>query len=199
MPRPRKDNPEEKATFKIETTFWRLLEEEGYSEITVRRISQESGTNRNSFYYHYTDIEDLARKAFAHNASGEAADGLRQALLAQFQGEGNARMVEAAVLPHSRRIMLCARSESPFLCRLVRDLLQGIWFDALAINGDALSAAERLQAEFIFSGLVAALGSPEVKEEPLAMSYLAKSDIGQAAIATLKMIGDAKKRIENHV
>ena len=30
----------------------------------MRRISQTADTNRNSFYYHYDSLEDLARKAF---------------------------------------------------------------------------------------------------------------------------------------
>ena len=36
MSRPRKDEPESAAPVKIEAAFWRLLEEVGYSEITVR-------------------------------------------------------------------------------------------------------------------------------------------------------------------
>ncbi|ACV22877.1 DNA-binding transcriptional repressor FabR [Slackia heliotrinireducens] len=69
MPRPRKDDPQSAATSRIEAAFWRLLEEVGYSEITVRRISQAAGINRNSFYYHYESMEDLARKAFLNNAA----------------------------------------------------------------------------------------------------------------------------------
>ena len=63
--------------------------------MTVRRISQESGTNRNSFYYHYVDIEDLARTAFRNNAEG--ARGLMAWLLSAFQaGSGST--------PHARCI-----------------------------------------------------------------------------------------------
>ena len=61
MPRPRKDDPQSAATARIEAAFWRLLEEVGYPEITVRRVSQAAGANRNSFYYHYECLEDLAR------------------------------------------------------------------------------------------------------------------------------------------
>ena len=64
MARPKKSDKEEMATAKIEKAFWRLLETERYSDITVLRVSQESGVNRNSFYYHYRDIDDLAYTAF---------------------------------------------------------------------------------------------------------------------------------------
>ena len=51
MARPKKTNYSDFATVKIENAFWRLLEEEAFSDITVLRISQESGVNRNSFYH----------------------------------------------------------------------------------------------------------------------------------------------------
>ena len=54
MARQKKSDWNERATVKIENAFWKLLETEHYADITVSRVCQESGTNRNSFYYHYT-------------------------------------------------------------------------------------------------------------------------------------------------
>ena len=154
MARPRKAQEELKATVKIEGAFWRLLETQSFSEITVRLISQESGTNRNSFYYHYTDINDLAYKAFRNNANKEVTE----------------------------------RSDSPYLRQLVEELLKDIWFDALGIREDLLSESEKLQVGFIFAGLVATLGSREVRESPLQMLMLAQTEIGRTILSTLKGI-----------
>lgn len=187
MARPRKDDAQAAATVKIEAAFWRLLEEDGYGELTVRRVSQESGTNRNSFYYHYESIEDLARTAFRNNAS-EAAGLIASLLNAFHKGERAEVPPTPSVLSHASRVMLCARSESPFLHRMVGNLLRDAWFDALGINGELLTSAERLQVDFIFAGLVSALGSAEVEHSPLVMPTLADSAIGKAAIATLEEI-----------
>ena len=50
--------------------------------------------------------------------------------------------------------MLCARSDSAYLKKLVGDMLKQVWFDALSIREELLSEIERLEAEFIFAGLV---------------------------------------------
>lgn len=191
MPRPRKDDPQSAAPTKIEAAFWQLLEKVGYPEITVRRISQESGTNRNSFYYHYDGLEDLARKAFMNNA--EIARPLILSLIAGLQG-GVAQQLQLdeEVVVHAQRVMLCARSESPFLRRLVNELLRDTWFEELGVDAGRLSPEESMQVEFIFGGLVAVLGGPEVEESPLIMPALANSDMGRVAVKTLKGIAEAQ-------
>ena len=40
--------------------FWQLLEEKPYSKITVQNIVERCQVNRNTFYYHFKDIPDLA-------------------------------------------------------------------------------------------------------------------------------------------
>lgn len=190
MPRPKKSKQDEMAITKIEKAFWHLLETEEYSNITVLRISQESGTNRNSFYYHYQNIDDLAHKAFMRNASNDISNTLIAALLSHScsDNEQAASSIDPTVLRHSKRIMLCARCESPYLNHLVHDLLQKIWFDAMSIKEELLSAEERVQVRFIFAGLVAVLGSQEIKDCPLLMSTLSHTEIGRSFIATLERI-----------
>lgn len=43
----------------IMSTFMQLLESESLDKITVRDIVEECEINRNTFYYHYSDIYDL--------------------------------------------------------------------------------------------------------------------------------------------
>ncbi len=191
MARPKKADRDAMATVKIEDAFWKLLGEMNYSDITVLRISQESGTNRNSFYYHYKDIDDLARSAFINNIDEKVSQTLFSALLSGLSNKNSPDpVIGSELLPHSKRIMLCARSDSLFLNRLVKDLLIQVWFDALEIDGSGLSSAEQLQIDFIFSGLVSVLGSREVEDAPLIMSDLSQTEIGKASIATMKRISE---------
>ncbi len=50
----------------IKEAFIRLLEEKPLSDITVKKIVEECGINRNSFYYHFQDmpalIEEIIRE-----------------------------------------------------------------------------------------------------------------------------------------
>lgn len=43
----------------IKETFLALLEEQPFSDITVKDIVEKCGINRNSFYYHYQDLPAL--------------------------------------------------------------------------------------------------------------------------------------------
>jgi len=194
MARPKKGNSSDFATVKIENAFWHLLEEEAFSDISVLRISQESGVNRNSFYYHYEDINDLAYKAFKNNAGTEVSKALFGVLFMPLQGEKTnlAKAIDPMLVSHAQKIMLCARSDSAFLNQLVRDMLKEIWLDELFIREDLLTAEERLQIRFIFAGLVSVLGSPDVKETPKLMTELAQTPIGKTVIATLKSIAESQ-------
>ena len=48
----------------IMSTFMQLLEGESLDKITVRDIVEECEINRNTFYYHYSDIYDLLDDLF---------------------------------------------------------------------------------------------------------------------------------------
>lgn len=176
------------ATVKIENAFWSLLETERYSDITVLRVSQEARINRNSFYYHYQDINDLAYKAFVRNADNEVTRTLIAALLSTFQEGHSALVFDMSILPHTKRIMLCAGSDSPYLNQLVSNHLKAICFDSLSIKEELLSGDERMQIRFISAGMVAILGSQEMKDNPLSMSVLSQTEIGKAMISTMKRI-----------
>ena len=188
MARPKKSDRNEMATVKIETAFWSLLETMRYSDITVLRVSQEACINRNSFYYHYKDIDDLAQKAFTNNAENEVSKTLISALVSAFQEGMPAPVFDMSILPHSKRIMLCARSDSPYLNQLVNNLLKTVWFDSMSIQEEMMSEDEKLQSRFISAGLVSVLGSQEIKNNPLAMSTLSQTEISKAIISTMKSI-----------
>ena len=73
---------------------------------------------------------------------------------------------------------------------MVYNLLKEIWFGALSIDEQKLSAADKLQIHFIFSGLVAVLGMPEVRRSPYFMSELAQTPVGKAAVSALLEVSD---------
>ena len=198
MARPEKSNKEEMATVKIENAFWRLMETEKYADITVLRISQEAGVNRNSFYYHYRDIDDLAYIAFKNNVENEVAGKMIAALLERFQNDDGKPAVtsDPVALLCVERVILCAGSDSPYPRRLVIELLKKVWFHALSIREELLSADEKLQVSFIFSGLAATLGSQEIKKSPHSMSVLSRTEIGKAVISTMKNISLSQRKRE---
>lgn len=51
----------------IKETFMQLVEEKGYSRVTVSEITEMAMINRNTFYLHYYDKEDLVDKILEEN------------------------------------------------------------------------------------------------------------------------------------
>ena len=53
----------------IRASFLKLLNERPLNKITVKDIVEDCGINRNSFYYHYTDIPALAEEIVRDEAA----------------------------------------------------------------------------------------------------------------------------------
>ena len=51
----------------IKDCFLELIEEKGYSKVTITDITKKAMINRNTFYLHYIDKEDLIDKIVLDN------------------------------------------------------------------------------------------------------------------------------------
>lgn len=60
------------APERLRAAFWRLLEKRPLASITVRDLVREAGVNKNAFYYHYANLDDLARDAVEESLPREA-------------------------------------------------------------------------------------------------------------------------------
>lgn len=63
MARPRKDPFGKSAVDVMEDAFWELLAERPFAKITVSALCDRSGVNRNTFYYHFESVGELAELA----------------------------------------------------------------------------------------------------------------------------------------
>ena len=73
MARPKYGRGDARAREKLIDTFWDLLEAEPYTHMSVREICRESGLNKNTFYYHFSDLDELADEAVARALPVELA------------------------------------------------------------------------------------------------------------------------------
>lgn len=63
MARPRKDSDDPSAKERMMQAFWEVLEEKPYAQMTVSDIARAANVRRNTFYYHYANIGELAEQA----------------------------------------------------------------------------------------------------------------------------------------
>jgi len=52
----------------IQESFKKLLSNQPLDKITVKNITDDCGVNRNTFYYHYSDIYQLLEEIFLTEA-----------------------------------------------------------------------------------------------------------------------------------
>lgn len=69
MPRHRLDCDTPSAIQRMIDTFWQLLSERDYRSITVTDIVRRANVNRNSFYYHFNKLDELAYRAIHDEVS----------------------------------------------------------------------------------------------------------------------------------
>ena len=73
MARPKYGRGDVRAREKLIDAFWDLLEAEPYTQMSVREVCRESGLNKNTFYYHFSDLDELADEAVARALPVELA------------------------------------------------------------------------------------------------------------------------------
>lgn len=154
MARPPKNAAGPSATERMEMAFWDCLKEMPFSEITVRDIVTRAKVNRNSYYYHYESMWDLAQASIEHakfaalalallgDAPADDADAANQAdagfdhLRALASENGNQRLLEGA-----------------------KQMVVGEWLAAFELDPETLPQGLRSSIDFMFGGLTALLAS----------------------------------------
>lgn len=187
MARPSKTDPTASAEYKIEKAFWSLLEKTDFSEITMQQLAREAGVNRNTLYYHYGNLQEVAEAMFARVFTEDVSARFLDLMLTSPQEL--ASVWGPFELPERVwKIHLFAKSESPLIRGMLKETLTGQWFRKLGIDPSSFSTADALKIDYIVSGFLGLLGSDRVAEDPLLLLTFRNSPLGEAAIDTLKKL-----------
>ena len=185
MARPRKSDNQISAYERIEEAFWRMLSEMPYSRITVSGLSKRAEVNHNLIYYYFENIDELAEKLFQANIS----EGLPQQFIgALLSGklDTQALMNNPTQMKHIMRMRLFMRDDSAYLNGIAKRAIMTEWAASANLSLDELTDAEKMDLNFIFSGVVSILGSKQFENDPHAAAGFITRPIGQGIIATLK-------------
>lgn len=160
MARPRYRGNDKTALDKIEEAFWDSLQEGPYSDMTIASIVRKAGINRNTFYYHYRDIDEMARSI----VSERLLDPLAPELVAKFSQSGEAFPAEFyGQYNLEQRLMrfglIASDNSAPQLRALLGDAVTRIWCEHLGIVIDQLDFVDQLLLGFTLNGMFAMLAS----------------------------------------
>lgn len=189
MARPKYTAGETTAREKLESAFWNQLAEKSYSKITVASLVSEAGLNRNTFYYYFDSVDDMARAAFEETLVP---------VFPLFAGQVLQLDIVAADvrLPEDfgerfNHLRLFIRGDSPLLVSMVKDTLRTIWLDYFGIAYDELTMREMFLLEYMIGG---ALGMAACEVDDLSPQMLVDalydSPLRRGVSETLKQIGE---------
>lgn len=206
MPRPRHDSELLPAKERMRNAFWALLEDREYRKITVTDIVHEAQVNRNSFYYHYGSLSELADDAILQEVENTS---IAQLVDETTDDHSIPSMDDDAVREHwHKRIsaainssehrtrlnhmaLLAGPHSSPELMDSLRDFTRMTLFTALKLDESDMTLRSDLYIDFAVGGILAILRRwPELREMNVAQT-LYDDDIAAMAIGLyLSMSGD---------
>ena len=179
MPRPKA--AEQPAPQKMQEAFWKLLERKPYTKITVSDITRKSGLNRTAFYYHYTNIAELAEDAIAAIYQDQGIITFITRLIRQPDDidlrDEYTRFVDGPqYLVSVRRIALITGPHgSTSLTKQLRDFIIDIWLDLIGLDRNRLNPAQWLIMEFASNGILGVISNAATLFNPEGARWIAKT------------------------
>lgn len=192
MARPKKNDAEPSALERIDSTFWQMLSEMPYDAITISSLARRAGVNHNTIYYYYECIDQMALDLFEKNMPSDASLPLN---MMAFSDSSLSRIAlnNPCIMDQGKKVYLFLRSGSAFLTQHLKKRFIENWCRAQNVSQDKLTALQKLELEFIFSGMTSTLCMAFDQNNPDQLSELDKRPLGQAIVATLaNLTNDAK-------
>ena len=192
MGRPRKDG-QDSAVSRMEAAFFRVMEETPFGKLTVRAVVTEAGVNRNSFYYHYAGIDDLARSAVANLLVPEIPRMILRGL-----GPGSEQVVQVLEGVHGddrlrKLFILIGPNSTSALRAMLKDAVLDLWLQTFEVERGDLTPEESATVDFLLAGALELVGQVKQSDARAALSRLSSIPIVQEsmriAVLTLKAAG----------
>ncbi len=162
MARPPKNAEGPSATERMESAFWDCMGEMPFSEITVRDIVGRAKVNRNSYYYHYDSMWDLAQAAIEHAKFAALARVLLGDSPASDEDDTDVAASQAEVgFDHLR--MLAGENGNQRLLEDAKRAVVNEWLGLFGLDAATLPDELRSSIDFVFGGVTALLAAWPVR------------------------------------
>lgn len=191
MPRPPKNQEGPCAIERLEEAFWEILAEKPYGKVSIGDVSRRARVNKNTLYYHYDGLRDLAERAIDNALPREfarmilAGNGLGDLCEDEIAGNADLRRrldrVRLAAGPHG----------SCELAAMLKSRILRVWLGIFGIEEENLSREAELSIRFVLGGMMELLGEDRFFEgaESLPQAILRSSvmrSTAESAIALLR-------------
>ncbi len=171
MARPRKEQDGPSALERMEAAFWEELEEKPYTKITVTDIVQKAHVNRNAFYYHHDDLDDLAHKAVSNLLLAGGANVIVELIGTEDKTSDEAReklqFFLARKIQIKRARLIIGDHSSPELTNMLRQAILDNWSKSFGVDVADLDVHAQTTIAFVIGGIIDVFNSWEDVEQDM--------------------------------
>lgn len=153
MGRPRYKSGDQRARNKLVDAFWQLLGNKPYAKISALEICRTARLNKNTFYYHFACMDDLAAAAIDGLLLRDLLDAV---LLHGGEGLHIAEHLDNDGI-HVERLQTLLGPHGNALHMMLADQIAALWSARLEASGMVLSEGKRSVIAFASGGLVNAM------------------------------------------
>jgi AcrR family transcriptional regulator len=186
MSRPKYRQGDKTARDRLNEAFWKCIEEMPYNKMTVLAVCERAGLNKNSFYYHYEDMDDMARsivnetleRDFPAIMLSQINEGLRDGLENLMAKESTGKKFDHICL-------LAGKNSSPELQAMLKTMISSVWCDYLSIDPDSLSQENRIIFEFCLGGIFSLLAYRSNTNSNITIGDMIPTDFGKSILTAI--------------
>ena len=186
MARPSYDKDQPTAKSRLKEAFWKLLAENRYSQITVKKLSSSAQVNTNTFYYHYDSMDDLAFDALNDEKLYEIPSIIRTGILSGTQLSLSEALEYIVIGERWKKIRLFITSDSTVLHQLFYDTMEQFWLSIIGVHRENLSEADALDLTFILHGAISIIQKQTGQYSLDFIKSLPDRPLGQGIMQTLE-------------
>lgn len=193
MGRPRYSKDDDTAQDRLKHMFWEQLKETPYEKMTARNVAAAAGVNKNTLYYHYNSLDDLARDAVSEVLDPRFVSMLAHVIKAEAACEPAAESLppltgELATIADRVCIIASSRGADDFR-DILKDAVGHAWGDAFGFEVERLSQQDRLTYEFALGGFVSLLAFRARGGNRLSMADIVHADFAPTFFQMLEGLG----------
>lgn len=186
MARPAYRDAQPTAKTRLKEAFWKLLSETNYSHITVKRLTGLAQVNPNTFYYHYTTMDDLALVALDDEKLYEIPIAIRAKILSKSDISLSKMLEYIRIDERWEKIRLFITSDSTILHQHFYDTMERFWLSLIGVQKEQLSENDYQDLSFILHGTMATIS---MQAEEYSIEYIQQFTnraLGQGVIQTIE-------------
>ena len=155
MARPKYKSDDQHAKDKLSASFWKLLSLNPYSKMSIAELCKDAGLNKNTFYYHYENLDDMA-VSLIHSSLDERF----AALILHSAFDANITIPVEYIHKSEQFQHLCLLTgdhSHPLLLSTLKNSILETWFSVLGIDIENIPRDLHIAAVFALNGIFAVL------------------------------------------